>query len=287
MTGSGSAHGRGGPEGGRPRNGRVAPSSLPPSCRSSTRGYALECAVHECVYRLTLAGLRRRWPAGGGRRVGQRPRGRGPGRPRARARHRARELDAPPSLAPRRSRGRGRDRRAAVPRRAGAPHSGSGPDGRPAARTRSDVPASVCAGETAARITPPSSGAPLASRSCSRPRACRCGLATSPRQRLVRDQQPGGGRCVEMWMPRRAKRSSNWAVVCERGGGAARGLSGAGRLGDLKAYRFTEWSRPSCGGGSASFRRFTDGPRVTCAQLDMNRPSGASRRAESVKSCTR
>jgi SAM-dependent methyltransferase len=83
-----------------------------------------------------------------------------------------------------------------------------------------------------------------------------------------------GAVAVEMWMPRRAN------TILELGGGLASGtaallerLSSAGRLGDLQTYRFTELVPAFLRRGQRLLQdRFPDGPRVTFAPLDMNRP---------------
>ena len=82
-----------------------------------------------------------------------------------------------------------------------------------------------------------------------------------------------GAVAVEAWMPRRAN------TILELGGGLASGtaallgrLSGAGRLGDLQTYRFTELVPAFLRRGQRLLQdRFPDGPRVTFAPLDMNR----------------
>ena len=83
-----------------------------------------------------------------------------------------------------------------------------------------------------------------------------------------------GAVAVETWMPRRAH------TILELGGGLASGaaallerLSGAGRLGDLQTYRFTELVPAFLRRGQRLLQdRFADGPAVTVAPLDMNRP---------------
>jgi SAM-dependent methyltransferase len=83
-----------------------------------------------------------------------------------------------------------------------------------------------------------------------------------------------GAVAVETWMPRRA------STILELGGGLASGaaallerLSGAGRLGDLQTYRFTELVPAFLRRGQRLLQdRFLDGPSVTFAPLDMNRP---------------
>ena len=83
-----------------------------------------------------------------------------------------------------------------------------------------------------------------------------------------------GAVAVEAWMPRRA------STILELGGGLASGaaallerLSGAGRLGDLQTYRFTELVPAFLRRGQRLLQDgFPDGPRVTFAPLDMNRP---------------
>lgn len=83
-----------------------------------------------------------------------------------------------------------------------------------------------------------------------------------------------GAVAVETWMPRRA------GAILELGGGLASGaaallerLSGAGRLGDLQTYRFTELVPAFLRRGQRFLQeRFTDGPSLTFAPLDMNRP---------------
>jgi SAM-dependent methyltransferase len=83
-----------------------------------------------------------------------------------------------------------------------------------------------------------------------------------------------GAVAVEAWMPRRAN------TILELGGGLASGaaallehLSGAGRLGDLQTYRFTELVPAFLRRGQRLLQdRFPDGKRVTFAPLDMNRP---------------
>ena len=81
-----------------------------------------------------------------------------------------------------------------------------------------------------------------------------------------------GAVAVETWMPRRA------GTLLELGGGLASGasglleqLAGAGRLGDLQEYRFTELVPAFLRRGQRLLQdRFRDGPRVTFAPLDMN-----------------
>jgi SAM-dependent methyltransferase len=83
-----------------------------------------------------------------------------------------------------------------------------------------------------------------------------------------------GAVAVETWMPRRAN------TILELGGGLASGtaavlerLSSAGRLGDLQTYRFTELVPAFLRRGQRLLQdRFPDGPRLTFAPLDMNRP---------------
>ena len=83
-----------------------------------------------------------------------------------------------------------------------------------------------------------------------------------------------GAVAVEAWMPRRA------STILELGGGLASGaaallerLSSAGRLGDLQAYRFTELVPAFLRRGQRLLQdRFPDGPGMTFAPLDMNRP---------------
>jgi SAM-dependent methyltransferase len=83
-----------------------------------------------------------------------------------------------------------------------------------------------------------------------------------------------GAVAVEAWMPRRAN------TILELGGGLASGaaallehLSGAGRLGDLQTYRFTELVPAFLRRGQRLLQdRFPDGTRLTFAPLDMNRP---------------
>ena len=83
-----------------------------------------------------------------------------------------------------------------------------------------------------------------------------------------------GAVAVETWMPRRA------GAILELGGGLASGaaallerLSGAGRLGDLQTYRFTELVPAFLRRGQRFLQeRFPDGPPLTFAPLDMNRP---------------
>jgi SAM-dependent methyltransferase len=83
-----------------------------------------------------------------------------------------------------------------------------------------------------------------------------------------------GAVAVETWMPHRA------GAILEIGGGLASGaaallerLSGAGRLGDLRTYRFTELVPAFLRRGQRFLQeRFPDGPLLTFAPLDMNRP---------------
>ena len=83
-----------------------------------------------------------------------------------------------------------------------------------------------------------------------------------------------GAVAAEMWVPRHAH------TILELGGGLASGtaallerFSGAGRLGDLRTYRFTELVPAFLRRGQRLLQgRFTDGPAVTFAPLDMNRP---------------
>ncbi len=83
-----------------------------------------------------------------------------------------------------------------------------------------------------------------------------------------------GAVAVELWMPRRA------STILELGGGLASGaaallerLSGAGRLDDLQTYRFTELVPAFLRRGQRLIQdRFADGPPMTFAPLDMNRP---------------
>ena len=83
-----------------------------------------------------------------------------------------------------------------------------------------------------------------------------------------------GAVAVETWMPRRA------STILELGGGLASGaaallehLASAGRLGDLQTYRFTELVPAFLRRGQRLLQdRFPDGPRMTFAPLDMNRP---------------
>jgi SAM-dependent methyltransferase len=83
-----------------------------------------------------------------------------------------------------------------------------------------------------------------------------------------------GAVAVETWMPRRA------GAILELGGGLASGaaallerLAGAGRLGDVQAYRFTELVPAFLRRGQRLLQeRFQDGPPLTFAPLDMNRP---------------
>jgi SAM-dependent methyltransferase len=82
-----------------------------------------------------------------------------------------------------------------------------------------------------------------------------------------------GAVAVEAWMPRRA------GTILELGGGLASGatallehLSGAGRLGEVHEYRFTELIPAFLRRGQRLVQdRFRDGPRMTFAPLDMNR----------------
>lgn len=83
-----------------------------------------------------------------------------------------------------------------------------------------------------------------------------------------------GAAAVETWMPRRA------GAILELGGGLASGaaallerLSGAGRLGDLQTYSFTELVPAFLRRGQRFLQeRFPDTPPLTFAPLDMNRP---------------
>ena len=85
-----------------------------------------------------------------------------------------------------------------------------------------------------------------------------------------------GAVAVETWLPRGA------GTILELGGGLASGtaallerLAGAGRLRDLQAYRFTELVPAFLRRGQRLLQeRFPDGPPLTCAALDMNRPFG-------------
>jgi SAM-dependent methyltransferase len=82
-----------------------------------------------------------------------------------------------------------------------------------------------------------------------------------------------GAVAVETWMPRGP------GIVLELGGGLASGaaallehLAGAGRLGDLREYRFTELVPAFLRRGQRLLQdRFRDGPGMTFAPLDMNR----------------
>jgi SAM-dependent methyltransferase len=86
-----------------------------------------------------------------------------------------------------------------------------------------------------------------------------------------------GAVAVETWMPRRA------GAILELGGGLASGaaallerLFAAGRLGDLGTYRFTELVPAFLRRGQRFLQeRFADGPPLTFAPLDMNRPFAA------------
>ena len=83
-----------------------------------------------------------------------------------------------------------------------------------------------------------------------------------------------GAVAVESWMSRRAN------TILELGGGLASGaaallehLADAGRLGDLQAYQFTELVPAFLRRGQRLLQEVSrDGPRVTFAPLDMNRP---------------
>jgi SAM-dependent methyltransferase len=83
-----------------------------------------------------------------------------------------------------------------------------------------------------------------------------------------------GAVAVEAWMPRRAN------TILELGGGLASGatallqhLADAGRLGDLQAYLFTELVPAFLRRGQRVLQDVSrNGPRVTFAPLDMNRP---------------
>lgn len=83
-----------------------------------------------------------------------------------------------------------------------------------------------------------------------------------------------GAVAVEAWMPQRA------GTILELGGGLASGatallehLSRAGRLGELQEYRFTELVPAFMRRGQRLLQdRFRDGPAVSFAPLDMNRP---------------
>jgi SAM-dependent methyltransferase len=82
-----------------------------------------------------------------------------------------------------------------------------------------------------------------------------------------------GAVAVEAWMPRRPH------TILELGGGLASGatallehLAGAGRLGDVHTYRFTELVPAFLRRGQRLLQdRFRNGPPVTFAPLDMNR----------------
>jgi SAM-dependent methyltransferase len=83
-----------------------------------------------------------------------------------------------------------------------------------------------------------------------------------------------GAVAVETWMPRRA------GTILELGGGLASGalallerLSAAGRLEHLQTYRFTELVPAFLRRGQRFLQeRFPDGPPLTFAPFDMNRP---------------
>jgi SAM-dependent methyltransferase len=83
-----------------------------------------------------------------------------------------------------------------------------------------------------------------------------------------------GAVAVETWMPRGA------GTILELGGGLASGaaallerLDGAGRLGELQTYRFTELVPAFLRRGQRLLQaRFPDRPPLTFAPLDMNRP---------------
>jgi SAM-dependent methyltransferase len=85
-----------------------------------------------------------------------------------------------------------------------------------------------------------------------------------------------GAVAVETWMPRRA------GAILELGGGLASGaaallerLSSAGRRGDIQMYRFTELVPAFLRRGQRLLEeRFSNGPPMTFAPLDMNRPFG-------------
>ena len=224
----------------------VAPLLPPALVRAfDARFAALECAVRRVRVPAHASRLLRRGSAGGCRRVGQRPGRRRPGRSRSRARDRARELDAPPSRAARRS---GTCEEASDGPRFRSEQAPPTLDPAPVAAQQREhdatcLPSYVLA-ETAARdyavflrggvtgeqILFAPARLPLWVGYFSNDNASVCGQTT----RSVRSPSRRG--CLA-----ERARSSSWAVVWRAGRRRLlERLSGAGRLGDLQGYRFTE-----------------------------------------------